>query len=130
MLMVSVAREFVLHALAYLASIIEGSDGYSFVLDGFGVYSPDLTKDLKGGQRGRVVAKLRKASKLARELCRLVSSVECGYVLIYAARLHFIATRLYPPVDDPVEYSILRYPGMDRSVAESVLAALKSLNLI
>ena len=127
----AVLAEFALHAIYYLASVTGYNVGYSFVLDGFGVYSPELARELRRG----TVRSLPRGSKtvlgrVVRELCARVKGVECSYALIYAARLHFIAKRLYPPVDDPIEYAVLRYPGMDRAVAEAVLDALRMLGLV
>jgi hypothetical protein len=120
-----------LHALYYLAEVSGGGFGYHFRLEGFGVYSSELARDV---MRGRVKPIPLKA---ARRICELVTVLcgdglkrSCSYAIIVAARVHFIATRVYPPVDDPVEYASYRFPGMDRWVAEYALKALRHAKLL
>ncbi len=128
---VGLARSPVLHAVYYLAAAAGDGLGYSFRLEGFGVYSPELARDAALG-RLRPIARraAQRLASLVASLCGDGLRVDCGYAIVAAARVHFVATQVYPPVDDPVEYVSMRFPGMDRWVAERALRALRVAGLL
>ncbi len=121
----------ILHALYYLVESAGYKTGYRFEMEGFGVYSKQLAADLA---RGRPKPLPRAATtllaRLVKELCSNGLRTRCGYALIIAARLHFIARNLYPPVDDPIAYLLAKYPAADQHVVEYVFKTLRSLKLI
>ncbi len=114
-----------LHALYYLAKVLGYDVGYEFRYTSHGVYSEGIEGD-------RALGKL---PSLPREAIAAVSKIlgcnsNCGYRLVVAANLHYIATKLYPPVDDPVEYYLARYPGAKKSEVEEILRRLHEAGLL
>ena len=121
----------VLHALYYLAKVMGFDVGYSFTLEGYGVYSHELARDLDRGKPRKLPAKAgHMLHRLTTMLCLNGFRRRCDHVIVVAARLHYIATQLYPPVDDPVEYTLLRFPGTDRRTAEHVLRSLRYFKVL
>jgi len=129
---VSGLLEDLVHCVYYFAEALGGGVGYKFRWGARGPYSDDLHRDLVRGRLRRVKADVwAHVERLMRRLSCDSSSLQvCLYLLSIAARLHMVASSTYPPVDDPVEYIVARFPGVNRGDVERVWRVLVEEGLV
>lgn len=118
----------VVHAVYYLAFVL----GYPVYSDwrcrlGVGVWSPSLAGDLEAGVVRRLPVEAAEA--VARLLAPLAARLGVGAARLLA-ELHWVATRVYPPVDDPVEYVTLLHPLLDGELVAEAWRRLREAKLI
>jgi len=120
------------HCVYYFAEVLGGGVGYKFRWGVRGPYSDDLHRDLVRGKLRRVEANVwAHVEGLMRRLgCDSSSPQVCLYLLSIAARLHMVASSTYPPVDDPVEYIVTKFPGVKREDVERVWRVLVEEGLV
>ncbi|HIP85661.1 MAG TPA: hypothetical protein EYH26_04605 [Pyrodictium sp.] len=120
------------HCVYYFVEVFGGGAGYKFRWGVRGPYSDMLHRDLVRGRLRKVKVDVwERVEELMRKLgCDSSSPQTCLYLLSIAARLHMIVSSTYPPVDDPVEYIVARFPGIRREDVERVWRILVEEGLI
>jgi len=129
---VSGLLEDFVHCVYYFAEVLGGGVGYKFRWGVRGPYSDSLHRDLVRGRLRKVEADVwAHVERLLRRLgCDGSSPRVCLYLLSIAARLHMVAFSTYPPVDDPVEYIVAKFPGVKRGDVERVWRVLVEEGLV
>jgi len=129
---VSGLLEDFVHCVYYFAEVLGGGVGYKFRWGVRGPYSDSLHRDLVRGRLRKVEADVwAHVERLLRRLgCDGSSPRVCLYLLSIAARLHMVAFSTYPPVDDPVEYIVAKFPGVNRGDVERVWRVLVEEGLV
>ncbi|HIP65755.1 MAG TPA: hypothetical protein EYH08_04445 [Pyrodictium sp.] len=127
----SLLEDFI-HCVYYFVEVFGGGTGYKFRWGVRGPYSDVLHRDLVRGILRKVKTDVWvRVERLMKRLgCDNSSPQTCLYLLSIAARLHMIASTVYPPVDDPVEYIVARFPGIKREDVERVWRVLVEEELV